>query len=286
MIVYTLADFTQNLGLNLFFCRLLAAQPHMCRPGVRVGSIYGCFPGCALNGGRAAVQERYSAARIAETYRILGEYGLVARLTLTNTLAQERDLSDPYVEEVLSRGAEAGAWAIVANRLVADAVKTRYGMKTVLSTTAAPAGLAAFNAACERHELVVANYSVHKDPAFLSGLAYPARVEVMVNEYCVKDCPRRAEHYRHNAHDQLEGRLTPFACPHGKADFFKHEPGHPVLFTADEVYALHERYGISNFKIVGRGTPFAANLEALCHYLVLPEYQAQVKQAVLRSARA
>jgi hypothetical protein len=283
MIVYTLADFTQNLGLNLFFCRLLSAEPGMCRPGVRVDSIYGCFPGCRLNGGRALVTRRYDPARIARTYRILAEYGLCARLTLTNTLATRDDLEDPYVDEILSQGAAAGAWAIVANDLVAGFARERYGMKTVLSTTVAPAQAGAFNAACERHDLVVANYSVHKDAAFLGALEHPERVEIMVNEYCAKDCPRRADHYRHNAQDQLDGHLSSFDCPHEKPDFFKHEPGHPVLFTADEVRAVHERYGISNFKIVGRGTPFASNLEALCHYLVRPECQGQVRQAVLRS---
>lgn len=285
MIVYTLPDFTQGLGLNLFFCRLLSQQPHMCRENVSVGSIYGCFPNCALNGGRALVREPYSPKRIEETYRILAEYGLTPRLTLTNMLACEADLEDPYLNEILSRGARYGAEAIVASKLVSSYVKDVYGMRTVLSTTCGITDIDAFNAACAEHDHAVLDYSVHKDEAFLSALKHPERAEIMVNEYCVKGCPKRLEHYRHNSADQVAGIVTPFTCPHDKADFFRHEPGHPVIFTAEEVADLSERFHVHDFKIVGRGTPFATNLEALSYYLVRDEFKEQVKEAVMRGMR-
>ncbi len=285
MITYTLPDFTQGLGLNLFFCRLLASRPELCRPGVEVGSIYGCFPSCTLNGGRTLVRPRYSPRQIEQTYRILDEYGLTARLTLTNMLVTEEDLEDAYLNQILSIGANHGAEAIVYSDLVRDYVHDEYGMKTVLSTTCGITDAAEFNQACHDNDYAVMDYQVHKDPAFLAALERPERAEVMVNEFCVKGCPHRLEHYRHNSQDQLGDAVTPFACPHTKADFFAHAPGHPVMFTAKEAQDLGERYGIRYFKIVGRGVPFATVLEALAYYLVKPEHQAQVKQAVEVSLR-
>lgn len=285
MITYTLPDFTQGLGLNLFFCRLLAMQPEVCRPQVQVGSIYGCFPSCALNGGRTLVRNKYSASHIERTYEILDEYGLCARLTLTNEFATQQDFKDPYVQEILTRGAAHGAQAIVYSDFVRDYVRSAFGMKTVLSTTRAITDVAAFNQACCENDYVVLDYSVHKDDAFLSAIEHPEKAEVMVNEFCVAGCPLRAEHYRHNSLDQQNNAVTSFTCPHKKADFFAHEPGHPVIFTAEEVQALSERYGITNFKIVGRGVPFETVLEALTYYLVKPEYHAEVKATVLAQVK-
>ncbi len=285
MITYTLPDFTQGLGLNLFFCRLLKARPDFCRPGVEVGSIYGCFPSCVLNGGRALVKERYTPAQIEQTYSILDEYGLTARLTLTNMLATQEDLADPYLEQILSLGAQHGAEAIVYSDLVRDYVRSNYGMKTVLSTTRGVTNVAEFNRECRNNDYVVLDYSVHKDSAFLGAIGQPSKAEVMVNEFCVKGCPHRMAHYRHNSKDQLGNAVTAFNCPHNKADFFAHKPGHPVIFTAEEAQELAEQYGIRYFKIVGRGVPFQTVLEALAYYLVLPEHQEEVKAAVLQSMR-
>ena len=186
MITYTLPDFTQGLGLNLFFCRLLKARPDLCRPGVEVGSIYGCFPSCVLNGGRALVKERYTPAQIEQTYSILAEYGLTARLTLTNMFATQEDLADSYLGQILAIGAKYGAEAIVYSNQVRDHVRDNYGMKTVLSTTRGITSADEFNQECRNNDYVVLDYSVHKDPAFLRAIEQPDKAEVMVNEFCVK----------------------------------------------------------------------------------------------------
>lgn len=284
-ITYTLPDFTQSLGLNLFFVRLLRERPELCRPGVEIDSIYGCFPSCALNGGRALVQKRYTPERIEQTYRLLDEYGLTARLTLTNMMAGKEQLEDPYTRQILELGARHGAEAIVYSDEVAEHVRKRYGMATVLSTTRAITSVEEFNRACHSHKLAVLDYSVHKDRTFLGGLKHPDKAEVMVNEFCVPGCPHRHAHYLHISSDQARDQLTSFECLANKADFFNHRTGHPVIFTADEVRALSRDYGIRHFKIVGRGVPFATQLEALSYYLVRPERQLEVKKTVETLAR-
>lgn len=100
MINYTLPDFTVNLGLNLFFVRLLRERPEMAREGVAVTSLYGCFPGCVMNGGRTYLRERTSPAAMERTFAIMAEYGLVPRLTFTNSLVSEETLADPYFNDI------------------------------------------------------------------------------------------------------------------------------------------------------------------------------------------
>ena len=87
MINYTLPDFTVGLGLNLFFIRLLEQRPALFQDGVRIDSVYGCFPACDLNGGRAFLRERATPRQMEEAFSLLAEHGVKARLTLTNMLA-------------------------------------------------------------------------------------------------------------------------------------------------------------------------------------------------------
>lgn len=284
MINYTLPDFTVGLGLNLFFIRLLERRPDWFQDGVHIDSVYGCFPGCNLNGGRAFLRERTAPAQMDETFALLAEHGVKARLTLTNMLASEDDLHDDYLNAVLAAASRYGAEAIVYADVVADYVRERYGMRCVLSTTRALADVAELNRMTKRYDYVVLDYNRHKDPGFLEAIEEPAKVEVMVNEFCVRGCPHRHEHYLRNSEDQMRGSMRPFECVAKRTDFFDHEPGHPVIFTDDEVREVHERFGIDTFKIVGRGVPFRTVLEAYAYYLVKPAFREEVKRQVMRAA--
>ena len=286
LINYTLPDFTSALGLNLFFARLYSEQPEMMRENVRIDSIYGCFPSCPLNGGRAATLEPFSREKVRWTFSVLEEYGLHARLTLTNMLAGERELNSPYSRMILEEAARANAQAIVYSDEVARVVKEHYGLGLVLSTTREILDAPTLNKALEKFDYVVLNYNLGKDNAFLSQIKNRDRLELMVNEYCQPNCPNRQKHYLHNSKDQLEGVLHEFACPANKPSFFEHKPGDPITFTADEVYKTAQDFGIEWFKIVGRGTGFDANLEALTYYLVKDEYHALVKQQVQNLRRS
>lgn len=283
MINYTLPDFTVGLGLNLFFIRL-QQRPGWFQDGVRIDSVYGCFPACNLNGGRAFLRERTAPAKMEEAFSLLAEHGVKPRLTLTNMLATEDDLRDRYLNDMLEAASRYEGEAIVYADIVADYVRERYGMRCVLSTTRAIEDVTELNRMTKRYDYVVLNYNRHKDPAFLEAVEDRDKVEVMVNEFCAYRCPHRQEHYLHNSEDQLSGTMRPFECIAKRADFFDHEPGHPVIFTDGEVRSLHERYGIDYFKIVGRGVAFQTVLESYAYYLVRPEYREEVKRLVMRAA--
>ncbi len=286
MIRYTLPDFTSALGLNLFFARLFMERPEIMRPDVRIDSIYGCFPSCPLNGGRAATLERYSREKVRWTFSVLQEYGLKARLTLTNMLAGEKELADPYSRMILEEAAAAGAEAIVYSDEVARFVRRNYGLPLVLSTTREILDADELNRALEQFDYVVLNYNLGKDREFLARVKHRDRLEVMVNEYCRPHCPNRQKHYLHNSADQLSGTLREFPCPASKPSFFEHKPGDPVTFTASEVRAAADELGLQWFKIVGRGTGFQANLEALSYYLVNDPQRPAIKQQVERMRRS
>lgn len=285
MINYTLPDFTVNLGLNLFFVRLMREHPDWAREGVDVTSIYGCFPDCLMNGGRTYLRNRADAAAIERTFSILAEYGLTPRLTFTNTQVDEAALADPYFNLIAATAVRYRGEAIVYSDKAGAYLREQYGMPLVLSTTREVHTAEEFNQLAPRYDYIVLGYNAHKDPAFLSALEHPEMAEIMVNEFCVPHCPYRAEHYAHNSADQREGELRPFPCRSNRPDFFDHAPGHPVQFTAEEVADVAERFGIPSYKIVGRGVVFETVVEALTYYLIRPEYHEAARALLAREMR-
>lgn len=279
---YTLPDFTVGLKRNLVFAQLMRDCPQFFFDDVRIQSVYGCFPGCVVNGGRAFVREPYSARQIEATFEALDGQGIAARLTFTNMLVEERHLEDPYFNLILDAAADHGAGVIVCSDLVDAYVRARHPrMERTLSTTREILDAAELNRALGAFDLVVLNYNKNKDLAFLDQVEHPERLEVMANELCNPGCPHRNEHYLHNSRDQLAGTVTEFRrCDLSGKDFFKLAPTSPTILTNDDVRTLHGRYGVPRFKIVGRGVAPDVNLESYLYYLVRPEHRAGLREAL------
>lgn len=285
MIKYTLPDFTHGLGLNLFFINLLKKQPEWFFENLRIDSVYGCFPSCIMNGGRSFINKRYSAQQIEQTFALLQEHGVTARLTFTNMLAEKKYLQDEYVALILSIAQSYPVEIIVYSDEIFEELKRDYGFACVLSTTRGISDISEFNAATKKYDYVVLDYNMNKNLDFIKGIENPDKVELMVNEYCRPHCPYRKQHYLQNSADQLEGVAHYFSCSHQDGgEFFKHKEGHPIYLTNNEVLRMNDEFGFSYFKIVGRGIAFETVLESYVYYLVKPAYREQVKRMVRNSA--
>ena len=286
IIRFSLPDFADSFRFNLLFCRFAVRNPFLLQEHVTIGSVYGCFPNCVLNGGRAFVRDPYPTEEMDAVFKAFSDLGIKLRLTFTNMLATEQDLRDPYVNDMLSLAKCYGGEVIVYADFVSDYVRENYGLPCILSTTRAISDVAEFNRMAEHYDYVVLNYNFNKDRAFMEGVEDKSKVEVMVNEYCSKGCPRRQEHYIHNSTDQRNELLTPYDCYADKLEvFMRHEPDDPVFFTSDEVMALWHESGIDSYKIVGRGIPFDVVLESYVYYLVKPEYRDDVRSVIREELR-
>lgn len=275
---YTLPDFSNGLARNLFFIKLSKSHPEYFMDDLRIESVYGCFPSCIMNGGRTYIMEQASPALMEQTFALLEDEGVIARLTFTNMLVTpEHVVADPYVKSMLDIASRHQVEVIVYSDELGAYLKENYGFKIVLSTTRGIDDVEEFNQLTKQYDYLVLNYNLNKDRDFLSKIEQPAKVEVMVNEFCQFRCPRREAHYLHNSEDQLKGQARPFPCDHQDLSFFDHAPDHPVFLTNEEISQMSNDYGISYFKIVGRGIPFETILESYCYYLIKPEYREQVK---------
>jgi collagenase-like PrtC family protease len=279
MIEYTLPDFTDSMALNALFLDIQAHKPEFMLQDVRITSVYGNFPGCVLNGGRAQLSTQpYSTAQMEACFALLDRYGVKARLTLTNMLAEERHLDDPYFTQIMSVAQAHEVEAIVSTELVNSYVKAHYPkMPRILSTTCEILDVDTLNRATHAYDSVVLNYTKHRDAEFLSAIQQPQNIEVMVNEFCRVDCPLRMEHYAAISQDQIKGAHSEFTCAQAPtqelfSNILHHVPNHPVMLTNDDIRAMRDTYGITHFKLVGRGMPPTIVIDALMYYLIDPAH--------------
>lgn len=275
---YTLPDFTVYLRMNLFFIQLLRTNPEMFIDGVRIDSVYGCFPGCVANGGRAYVGQRATQAQMHEAFAALNAEGVKARLTFTNMFVDDAMLHDEYVCQILDVAAEHDVEAIVYAEEMVAFLRENYAFKLVLSTSREILDADRLNAALEAYDYVVLNYNLNKDYDLLSQVKHPEKLEVMVNELCTPGCPHRQRHYEHNSRDQLAQQNTPFrGCDLSGVDY-SHSADSPTIYTNEEIARLRREFGIQYFKIVGRGVSSAMVVDAYLYYLIRPEYYASVRR--------
>ncbi|MDR1184300.1 MAG: hypothetical protein LBK67_05840, partial [Coriobacteriales bacterium] len=198
MISYTLPDFANGLWRNIFFIHLSNSHPEYFKDKVRIDSVYGCFPGCVMNGGRAFIREPYTAKRMKEVFSLLDEHGVKARLTLTNMLVEEKHLYDKYFCSMMDCARGHNVEVIVYSDLLSRHIAEHYGFRQILSTTRPITSVEKLNEATKRFECVVLDYNRNKDREFISRIEDKDRIEVMVNEFCRPGCPYRTKHYLHN----------------------------------------------------------------------------------------
>lgn len=276
--MFTLPDFTVYLRMNVFFIQLLRTHPEIFIDDVRIESVYGCFPDCVANGGRAYVGQRYTQKQMQETFATLNAEGVKLRLTFTNMFVDDAVLQDEYVRQILDVAAEYPTEVIVYADAMAEFLRENYDFKLVLSTSREILDVDSLNEALETYDYVVLNYNLNKDYSLLSQVAHPEKLEVMVNELCTPGCPYRQQHYEHNSRDQLAQQNTPFrGCDLSGVDY-SHSADSPTIYTNEEIARLRREFGIQYFKIVGRGVSSAMVVDAYLYYLIRPEYHVSVRR--------
>lgn len=130
--------------------------------------------------------------------------------------------------------------------------------------------------------LVVLDYDLnHNEKALRELEPYAGRIELLVNEVCTPDCPRRAEHYAQQSRAQLEFDVKDlFPCPNANPNkTFEECTKRPAFISNDAIGRYIER-GFVNFKIAGRGMPMQYMLDAYLYFLVKEEKREFVRKKI------
>ena len=234
-----------------------------------IETAYGSPDSCIWNGNRPSVGRIQRPTEIAGIFGMYRDFGIIYRLTFTNFLLNQWHLYDTYGNTIARIGNGFGGYVMVSLPMMALYFRNNYpNLKVCWSTTTEfPEGIKTVNTLSER-ELVVLPYEYNNKWELLEQLEHPENVEVLINEKCIDNCPRRREHWARNNAINLMMFDGDSPCFFGNA-VDRTNVTHLVPRNKLGEYTAR---GINHFKIEGRLNNYSVRM-AYLDYFVLPERQ-------------
>lgn len=280
-----------------------------------IGSVYGAPADCIWGGGRAGFGDD-DARKVLD---LMKEYGISARLTFSNSLLREEHLLDKKCNALCKLFEEAGDiqrervsdsnmqdksikdiqennvqpksiqnGVIVHADLLLDYLKKNYSnLYFVSSTTKVLINFQDFLKEVKREDFqyVVPDFRLNKSFDRLNTLTQieKDKVEFLCNECCWFGCKDRKRCYETVSRKNLGENCPEHHCaaPDAEEGYrFSKAMKNPGFISTEDIQNVYLPMGFSNFKIEGRGLGSALVLEFLLYYMVKPEYQIHIREAI------
>lgn len=252
-----------------------------------IGSVYGAPAGCPWDGGRAGFGE----ADPEDAAGLMREYGISARLTFSNSLLREKDLSDRECNRLCALFEKNGpvpSGVILSSDLLLRYLRERYpGFYFVSSTTKVLTEFRELEEELKRPEFrfVVPDFRLNREKERLASLPgeLKGKVEFLCNEACSFDCPDRKACYENVCRKNLGEDCPDHVCVSpraGRGYRFSDAMENPGFIGIREIREFFRTNGFSHFKIEGRSLGSAVVLEFLLYYLTREEYQLRVREEI------
>ena len=251
-----------------------------------IGSIYGAPADCLWGGGRVG----FGDADPEKVYALMNEYGISARLTFSNSLLEEKHLSDRKCNMLCSlfEHGPVRNGVIIYSDLLMEYIKKNYpDYYFVSSTTKVLRKFRHFKEELDRSEFeyVVPDFRLNREIEELDNLSseHKDKTEFLCNECCSFDCKARKECYENVSRKSLGEECEDHRCvsPNASRGYrFSDAMENPGYIGPDEIRDIYMPMGFSNFKIEGRSLGSAVVFEFLLHYLTKPEYRLKVREEV------
>lgn len=249
-----------------------------------IGSIYGAPGDCLWGGGRAG----YGDDAPENVAALLRDYKVSARLTFSNSLLMSQHLSDRRCNELCRVFMSKDNGIIIHSDILLDYIKERYPeFYFVSSTTKVLTDFEELVKELDRDDFdyVVPDFRLNKSFKQLFGLTREQKnkVEFLCNECCDFDCNDRKNCYEAVSWLNLgaEGKEHHCVGKNGSYGYvFSNAMDNPGFIGIKDIRDIYMPNGFSNFKLEGRSLGSAMILEFLLYYMVKPECQLKVREAI------
>lgn len=279
---FYLPDFYTNFRLIIMLADLMKQSPEFFFDDIKIGAVYGCFPGSIWNGGRVVLG---SCTKQEINYVIteLNNRDIAVRFTFTNPLLEKQHLFDTFCNLCLELGNNGKNEVLVNSLLLEDFIRKMYPNYPILSsTTKCIKNIEAIHQELEKDYALVVLDSAMNNTEELFTLKHKEKIELIANHYCQDDCPLRKEHYNAVGKCQLEFSEVDFpACNNINRDFYQVMQNRSFI-TTNDIFGRYRACGFVNFKLDGRGFNKYKVLESFVYYLVKPEYRDKVRLLILK----
>ena len=252
-----------------------------------IGSIYGAPMDAVWGGGRVGFGEE-EPEKVAALMR---EYGISSRLTFSNSLLEEKHLSDKECNRLCAlfeKNGKASNGVIIHSDLLLDYIKDKYkDFYFVSSTTKVITDFEGFEDELNREEYsyVVPDFRLNKEFDKLNALSerQKRKVEFLCNECCSFNCHDRKKCYENVSRKSLGEECEDHICvsPNASRGYrFSDAMENPGFIGTEDILNTYMPMGFTNFKIEGRSLGSAVILEMLLYYMVKPEFRLKVREEV------
>lgn len=286
-IFYHLPGLFEFYELYSLFLPLYRNHPEYFYDWCEIGSVYGAPHDCLWGGGRVG----YGEADPDKVASLMSEYGISSRLTFSNSLLGEDELSDIKCNRLCGLFEKNGGilnGVIITSDLLLDYIKKNYpGFYLVSSTTKVITDPEGLKKELDREEFsfVVPDFRLNKEFEMLDALTGPqkAKVEFLCNECCYFGCTERRKCYENVSRKSLGEPCEDHVCmsPDAKRGYrFSDAMKNPGFIGIDDIRDTYLKMGFTNFKIEGRSLGSAVILEFLLYYMTRPEYQLKVREEI------
>ena len=284
---YHLPGLFEFYELYMVFLPLFRSHREYFYDWCEIGSIYGAPADCLWGGGRVGFGEAPPAA-VAEMVR---QYGVSARLTLSNSLLREEHLTDKRCNSLCALFEKCDSvqnGVILTSDLLLHYLQAQYpGFYFVSSTTKVLTEFSQFEAELNRSEFryVVPDFRLNRAFSELNTLTdrQKQKVEFLCNECCWFACPDRKACYENVSLKNLGEDCSDHVCVSpeaGKGYRFSDAMKNPGFIGLEDIQNIYLPNGFSHFKIEGRSLGSAVILEFLLYYMTKPEYQLKVREEI------
>lgn len=281
-----------NFPLNMLLVKLMENSPHFFREGIEIASLFGDFPTSKWNGGRfAGGGDQCSAEYITNVIRVINAEGIPIRYTYTNPLLTEADLDDPYCNFCMKAADNGMNEVIVFSPILEEYIRKTYpNFKITSSTCKEIKDINALNEELAKdYNIVVLDYNLNNQFDLLSQIKEKERCELLVNSLCPPNCPRRGEHYRFMANQEmiaLKNRKLPaekqmevpkWYCQHAEETSVYITRNYATHISPEAIWETYVPMGFKNFKIAGRTANIFLMIDTYSYYFAKPEYRDEMR---------
>lgn len=284
-ILFSIPDFYYLFDLNTMLLQLMQKEPEKFYEDVKIDSIYGSFPGCIWNSGRAACGWA-NIENIVNTVAAFNQQNISVRYTFTNSEIKGRHLLDYYCNTILQNtgklveGVQNGV--NINQPILADYISKNYPDFYLLWSTTKGINSIEETNELSKDRITVLYYGMNNTTA-LNELTHPENIEILVSEACIERCPKRFEHYSSIGKLQLLEPSEPFVCPYGCEQYYYYDT--PVkrdhYVSIDDIREIYLPLGINKFKISGRQDHPVNIIENYVNYFAKPEFRDNVRNKLL-----
>ena len=284
-----------NYPLNMIFVDLMKNFPQYFMEDVEIASFFGDFPTSRWGGGRFCGDDQCDAGFIRNVIRTINAQNIPVRFTFTSPLITEEDLADPYCNFCMQVGDNGMNEVMVVSPILEQYIRERYPSYKINSSTCKEIrNLEALQEELSKdYNFVVLDFNLNPCLELLAQIKDKSHCELLVNACCQPNCPRRGEHYRFVAEENLallhnrscppEERISvkKWTCKYGENNSVYSIQDYVTVISPEKIREIYMPMGFENFKLEGRTANLYNLIETYCYYMVKPEYQGDARILLL-----